>query len=55
MSEEFNPMPDAPVEKKDSKKTIIIIAVVAIVLLCCCCLVVVGYTQGDKLLNLLNF
>ncbi|MFH2039086.1 MAG: hypothetical protein ABIJ65_06590 [Chloroflexota bacterium] len=38
MSEEFNPMPEAPVEKKDNKKVIII--VVAVLLLCCCCVAV---------------
>jgi len=35
MSEELNPMPDAPVEKKDNKKVIIIVA--AVLILCCCC------------------
>ncbi len=38
MSEEFNPMLETPVEKKDNKKVIII--VVAVLLLCCCCVAV---------------
>lgn len=38
MSEEFNPIPETPVEKKDNKKVIIIVA--AVLLLCCCCLAV---------------
>jgi flagellar basal body-associated protein FliL len=55
MSEEFNPMPEAPVEKK-SKKTMIIIIVVAVIVLCCCCLGVIGlYNYGDSILQALNF
>ena len=55
MSEDFNSMPGAPVEKK-SNKTVIIIVVVALVVLCCCCLIGVGFYQyGDTILQSLNF
>jgi len=54
MSEEFNPMPEAPVEKK-SKKTMIIIIAVAVIVLCCCCVTLIAfYNYGDSILQALN-
>lgn len=55
MSEEYNPMPEVPVQKK-SNKNVIIIVVVVLVVLCCCCLIGVGlYNYGDTLLQSFNF
>jgi flagellar basal body-associated protein FliL len=53
MSDQFTPMPDAPVEKK-SNKTIIIVVVVLLVLCCCCAVIASGFAFKDSFLQLYN-